>query len=114
MDPMDRPDWSMENRPDNDTSEAAAAEVTHLVIPAEHFEPDDDDDAPAQELVEHPYGVDPARHAGHAAQPLDQTMLDDWSRTGGQEFHLGVAQGAARGVLDGLPAADSVCASGRL
>ncbi len=39
-------------------------------------------------------------------QPLDQTMLDDWSRTGGQEFHLGVAQGAARGVLDAMPVED--------
>ena len=100
MSPIDRPDWG-------ETASVPAEETepaTHLIIPAETFEPDDDEDASAQELVEHPDGVDPARHTGHAAQPLDQTMLDDWSRSGGLEFHLGVAQGAVRGVLGALPA----------
>ncbi len=40
------------------------------------------------------------------AQPFDQTMLDDWARTGGLEFHLGVAQGAAQAVLDAMPVED--------
>ena len=94
MDPIIRPDW-------NETASVPAEETepaTHLIIPAETFEPDDDEDA-----------VAPAE-PGQAVE-LGVDMLDDWSRSGGIVHRQGVAQGAARGVLDALPAgAGSVCA----